>query len=219
MRFKLVILLTLFSILFGDNGVISNYEREYLGNNNSFYRLSNPSINSQYFTNEGFRAAKFGANKIAKTLFYKACVMGDELACTLFNDMSNKKLDSKAYMNSNCLVNNLDCFNRYKHYLEEDILDDFKIKWYLSNSCKAGSVEACILEALNIRPYINNYRQELGNACNYNYAQACYKLAHIYLFGKNTKRNVPFAINLMKKSCNIGFKRACIDYMMLLSRR
>lgn len=218
MRILPTILLFL-SNLFGANNVISNYEKEYLGNSNSFYRLSNPSFKAQYFTNEGFRAAKFGANKFAKTLFYKACIMGDELACVMFNDMSGKKLDSMSNMNDNCALNSTECFKKYGSYLKEDILDDFKIKWYLSKSCKLGSMEACILESLKIRPYVYDRRQELANACNYDYAQACYKLAHIYLFGKDTTRNIKLAISLMKKSCNIGFKKACVDYIMLLSRR
>ena len=215
---KLVILLIFFSISLGVDEITSNYDRKHLENNNPFYQLSKPSFKAQYFTNEGFRAAMFGVDKIAKSLFYKACVMGDELACLSFNNISNKKLDSKADIGRN-YSSNIEYFKKYKSSLREDILDDFKVKWYLSKSCRLGNTEACILESLRIRPYIHNDRQELGNACNYNYAKACYELANIYLFGIDITRNVSLAINLMKKSCNIGFNRACIDYIMLLSRK
>lgn len=186
---------------------------------NSFYRLSNPSVEARYFTNEGFRAIKFGLHKIAKNLFYKACVKGDDLGCLSFNEIS---LSSADYINSSiykCNIGDSDaCFSMHKKHLNDEILDYFKINWYLSKSCKLGNLEACLLEALKIKPYIDD-RQILGNACFYNNAEACYKLSTIYLFGKGIPKNIDFATKLIKKSCSMGFKKACINYMMLLSRR
>lgn len=183
------------------------------------YKANFSHNNATYFTNEGFRAASFGSMKIARDLFYKACVLGDDLGCLALNNInSNINVESIVIAKNECDLGDKDaCFKLYRHYSTETMLDDFKAKWYLSKSCRLGNSEACNIELSNIAPFIQNKRQLLNEQCFYNDGFSCYKLADIYLFGKGVVKNIDFAKNLLKKSCENRYQRACVKYIEILS--
>ncbi|RAX51376.1 hypothetical protein CCY99_09185 [Helicobacter sp. 16-1353] len=183
------------------------------------YKANFPHNNAKYFTNEGFRAISFGSKKIARDLFYKACVLGDDLGCVALNNINaNLKVESTVIAKSECDLGDKDaCFKLYKYYSTETMLDDFKAQWYLSKSCRLGNSEACNIELSNVKPFIHNERQLLNEQCFYNDAFSCYKLANIYIFGKGVVKNAEFAKTLLKKSCENGLQKACVKYIEILS--
>lgn len=109
------------------------------------YSNPNPNDYASYYRNEAFRAAGFGAKVIARDLFYKSCVLGDQLGCLALSEINVKFNVDSIIMNKNeCHFGDKDaCFKLYKYYLNEGILDQFKISWYLSKACQLGHKEAC----------------------------------------------------------------------------
>lgn len=183
------------------------------------YKANIPYSNAEYFTNEGFKAALIGAKKIARDLFYKACVLGSDLGCLALNEINAPLSTNKNFINTNeCHYGDKEaCFSLYKYYSSETFLDSFKAKWYLSKSCRLGKSEACMIELSNIEPFIHNKRQILNEQCFYNNANSCYELANIYLFGRGVVKNLDFAKKLLKKSCETGLEKACTKYIEILS--
>lgn len=205
---KIFILLICFEhVLFADNLIAPPYSKE------------NPAPNASYYRNEGFRAASFGSNIIARDLFYKSCILGDQLGCNALSEIgANLRIDSIVIKKDECHLGDKDaCFNIYQYYSNEGILDSFKITWYLSKACRLGHKKACDIEGQKNYVFIKNERQVLSTQCFNNDVLACYKLANIYLFGDGVKRNANFAINLLAKSCNGGLKKACIKYNQIIS--
>ena len=204
---KIFILLTFEYVLFANNLIAPPYSKE------------NPQSNASYYRNEGFRAASFGANIIARDLFYKSCVLGDQLGCNALNEIdASLRIDSIVTKKDECYLGDKDaCFNIYQYYSNEGILDSFKITWYLSKACRLGHIKACEIEKQQNYIFIKNERQVLSMQCFRNDVMACYKLANIYLFGKGVKRNINLAMNLLAKSCNGGLKKACIKYNYIIS--
>lgn len=176
-----------------------------------------PFSEARFFTNEAFRAATFGANKIARDLFYRACVLGDELGCVGLNAIhAPQGLESRFIAKDECDLGAAEaCFKIYRYYATETTLDDFKARWYLAKACRLGHSEACALELSMPRDFIASSRQLLNEECFRNNAFACYKLADIYLFGRGVAHNRAFARDLLKKSCQNGYFRACQIYMQI----
>ena len=104
-----------------------------------------------YSRNEAFRAAGFGSKIIARDLFYKSCVLGDKLACIALSEINVKfNIDSILTNKDKCHFGDKDaCFELYNYYLNEGILDHFKISWYLSKACKLGHKQACNISRNN----------------------------------------------------------------------
>ncbi|RDU57470.1 sel1 repeat family protein [Helicobacter sp. MIT 99-5507] len=205
---KILILLISFEyILFAENLIPPPYNKE------------NPEINASYYRNEGFRAASFGSNIIARDLFYKSCVLGDQLGCNALSEIdASLRIDSVVTKKDECYLGDKDaCFNIYQYYSNEGILDSFKVTWYLSKACRLGHKKACNIKREQNYIFIKNERQVLSTQCFRDDVLACYKLANIYLFGDGVKRNINLTMNLLAKSCNGGLKKACIKYNQIIS--
>lgn len=183
------------------------------------FRLSAPTPEAQYFTNEGFRASFVGSKRIARDLFYKACLLGDDLGCLAFNEIKAPlKIKDNFISHEACnLGDSHACFKLYEYYLHENIPDNFSATWYLSKACRLGNTLACKVEISKIRPLISSKRQILNNKCFLKDANSCFALANIYLLGDGVQKNFSFAKELIAKSCNLGFKKACIEYIKILS--
>ena len=190
----------------------------------------------RYYTNEGYRAANFGAKKIARELFYKACGLGDDIGCLSLNllnaPVSADKLVTKK---QECAVGvGESCFWLFQYYANDGVLDKFKTDWYLDKACRVGVARACELKNAHFAPSIANKYQLLQNLCLNNDAKSCYALGvgHIYgkIYGANLSRiygdfsNVSIAKNprygakLLKRACELGEKRACGEVIKLNSR-
>ncbi len=113
------------------------------------YNNININNDAAYYRNEAFRAAGFGSKIIARDLFYKSCVLGDQLGCIALSEINVKfNIDSIITNKDKCNIGDKDaCFELYKYYLNEGILDHFKISWYLSKACRLGHKEACIISS------------------------------------------------------------------------
>lgn len=175
----------------------------------------------RYYTNEGFRAASFGSKNIARDMFYKACSLGDDLGCRALNELKAPlKVDSLLNNKQECDYGDKEaCFILFRYYSSQSVLDSFKSDWYLAKSCRLGKIEACRLQMTHFKPFINDKIQLLGNQCFYSNKEACYELGNIYLLGNGVTKNRDFALELIKKSCDLGEKRACNDYMRIISRK
>ncbi|RDU63179.1 sel1 repeat family protein [Helicobacter sp. MIT 14-3879] len=206
----LIILLFSFSLLFAEGNIIILEPK-----NQSIEQINQ----GKYYTNEGFRAASFGSNHIARDLFYKACSLGDDLGCRAFNEINAPlRVEKILIQKQECDFGDKDaCFSLFRYYSSQSILDSFKSDWYLSKACRLGKIEACNLEVSKFKPYIQSKAHLLGNQCFYNNKNACYELGNMYLFGIEVVKNVEFAKELIKKSCDIGLKKACNDYIRILS--
>lgn len=183
------------------------------------FRLSSPSVDAQYFTNEGFRASFVGSRKIARDLFYRACLLGDDLGCLAFNEI---KMPLKIKDNFNnyeaCNFGDaISCFRLYEYYISENIPDRFSANWYLAKSCRLGNAIACKIEISKFKALVISKRQLLNNKCNLKNARACFELANMYLSGNGVQKNFIFARELIAKSCNLGLKQACMEYIKILS--
>ena len=207
MKYIIFILLIFFECIFAENLIPPPYHRE------------NPQDGAEYYRNEGFRAASFGANIIARDLFYKSCILGDLLACNALSEIdAGLRIDSIMTNKDECYLGDKNaCFDIYQYYSNEGILDRFKITWYLSKACRLGHIKACEIEKRENHIFIKNNNQVLSTKCFKNEIFACYKLANMYLFGDGVKKNINLAINLLAKSCNGGFKKACIKYNQIIS--
>lgn len=185
------------------------------------FRFSSPMPEARYFTNEGFRAAALGSKNIARDLFYKACIMGDDVSCMALNELKVPLSVDKiiiAKQECGCGIAQ-SCLSLYRYYANDAVLDTYTASWFLSKACRLGSYEACKLEFAKIPAYINNERQSLTNECYYNDSLSCYKLANIYIFGRGVVRNIGFAKDLLKRSCELGQKKACTMYIEILSKQ
>lgn len=172
----------------------------------------------KYYTNEGFRAAAFGAKSLARDLFYKACILGDNVGCYALNEINAPLKAESSFINKQeCSFGDKDaCFAMFEYYINEFSLDSFKANWYLSKACRLGKIEACELESKRIKPFIKDRRELLTQACFYNDARACYELGNIYLYAKGVTRNIAYAKDMMKKACKLGLKNACADFVWLM---
>ncbi|MGX2982615.1 hypothetical protein [Helicobacter sp. 23-1045] len=174
-----------------------------------------------HYTNEGYRAASFGAQKIARDLFYKACSLGDNLGCLSLNKLNAPLgVDNLVLKKQECAYGvGESCFWLFRHYAGESTLDSFKTDWYLNKACKLGKMQACALKSERFKPYILDNYQLLGNRCFKNDAQSCYVLgvAHFLgrLDGKKVAQNRTYALELLQKSCVLGAKMGCVEYHKL----
>lgn len=171
----------------------------------------------KHYTNEGYRAANFGVKNIARDLFYKACSLGDNIGCLSLNLLNAPiNADNLVLKKQECTLGVAEsCFWLFRHYANDIMLDSFKTDWYLNKACNLGKLQACELKMSHFKPFITNKYQLLGNKCFKADAQSCYHLGIAHLFGKGVAKNRPFAINLLQKSCTLGFKPACNDYMKI----
>lgn len=178
------------------------------------YKMQSPHDDSSYFIDEGFRAKAFGADKIARNMFYKACVKGSDLGCVALNHQ-HINAESKNIKDKCDLGDKNACFSLYQYYSAESLFDSFKVKWYLGKSCKLGHKNACEIES-NTLP---SPQQKLNEECFYNNPISCYKLADMYIFGRGVAKNINVAKQLLRKSCQNGLQMACENYMKILSLR
>ncbi|MDE6886117.1 MAG: hypothetical protein K2P17_03670 [Helicobacteraceae bacterium] len=183
------------------------------------FQSQKEAFSGAYYTNEAFRAAAFGAKNIARDLFFKACVFGDNLGCRALNEINAPLKTERLFLDKQeCDFGDKEaCFKIFRYYQSEPTLDSFKMNYYLSKACRLGKSEACKLESKHIQPFLQDKRQLLGNACFKSDAKACYELGNIYLFGKGVVKNVSYAKDMIKKSCDIGLKKACVDYIRIMS--
>lgn len=172
----------------------------------------------RHYTSEAYRAAKFGSMRIAKDLFYKACSLGDNLGCLSLNHLNAPlNIDNLMAKKHECDLGVGDsCFWLFRYYANGTTLDSFKTGWFLDKSCRLGIVNACALKMARFKPYITDNYQLLGNKCHKNDAQSCYTLgvAHFFgkLDGKAVAKNRAYALQLIQKSCVLGFKKGCSEY-------
>lgn len=171
----------------------------------------------RYYTDEGLRATKFGSMHIARDLFYKACSLGDTAGCLLLNEVNAPlTINTLVLKKQECdLGMGESCFWLFRHYTGESTLDSFKTDWYLDKACRLGEVKACELKASRFKPYIMDNYQVLGNRCFKNDAQSCYALGMAHFFGKGIGKNQIYALQLIQKSCVLGFKKGCNEYHRL----
>lgn len=177
------------------------------------------------YTDEGYRAARFGSKRIARDLFYKACALGDTLGCLSLNELNAPiKVDNLVAKKQECgLGVGEACFWLFRYYAGESTLDAFKTDWYLDKACRVGVARACELKMARFKPYIVDDYQLLGNKCHKNDAQSCYALgiAHITgnLYGKKVARNQGYALKLLQKSCALGAQKACSEIIRIESAK
>lgn len=171
----------------------------------------------KYYTNEGYRAANFGSKNIARDLFYKACFLGDKIGCLSLNLLNAPiNIDNLLLKKQECNLGvGKSCFWLFRHYANENILDSFKTDWYLEKSCRLGEIQACELKMSRFKPFITNKYQILGTKCYNLDAQSCYHLGIAHLFGRGVAKNHQLALKLLQKSCSLGFKAGCNDYIKL----
>lgn len=189
----------------------------------------------RYYTNEGYRAANFGAKKIARELFYKACGLGDNIGCLSLNMLNAPvQADSLVIKKQECALGIGEaCFWLFQYYANDGALDVFKTDWYLDKACRAGVARACELKSARFTPFVANKYQLLENLCINNDAQSCYALGvgHIYgkIYGANLSRfygdfdnlivakNPRYGVKLLNKACALGWKGACKEIIKLKS--
>lgn len=174
-------------------------------------------ILGKYYTNEGYRAANFGSKNIARDSFYRACFLGDKLGCLSLNLLNAPiNINNLVLKKQECHLGvGKSCFWLFRHYANENVLDSFKTDWYLEKACRLGEVKACELKMSRFKPFITNKYQMLGNKCYKFDAQSCYHLGMAHLLGKGVAKNRLLAFNLLQKSCTLGFKHACNEYIKL----
>lgn len=179
----------------------------------------------RYYANEGYRAALLGTKSIARDLFYKACALGDKLGCVSLNTLDSPlDIDALVLKKQECEWGTKEsCFWLFRHYASASTLDSFKTDWYLDKACRLGEVRACELKMSRFKPYIVDNHQLLGNKCYKNDAQSCYTLGMAHFFGrldgKAVAQNRAYALQLIQKSCALGFKKGCSEYHRLQSRK
>lgn len=179
----------------------------------------------KHYTNEAYRAARFGSMNIARDLFYKACALGDTIGCLSLSGLNAPiNVDNLVAKKQECDYGvGESCFWLFRYYAGESTLDSFKTDWYLDKSCRMGVMKACELKMSYFKPYIVDNYQLLGNKCYKNDAQSCYVLgmAHYFgeFYGKKVAQNKHHALQLIQKSCSLGLKKGCNEYHRLTSRR